>query len=129
MNCLLKFVVGFQCESLRWLEPYEGKLSRTILRGGDQNVNYYIPYPLTLHKDSVIIGIIVNDELYFKVDNQSAEIYKSRESKPFCYKARDKIISMSYWLVPLEIMEDELLLGSWLDGSYLVSLRTKNLKK
>ena len=82
-----------------------------------------------VYKDSVIIGIIVNDELYFKVDNQSAEIYKSRGSKPFCYKARDKIISMSYWLVPLEIMEDELLLGSWLDGAYLVSLRTMNLKK
>ena len=31
---LLKFDAGSQGKSLRWLEPYDGKLSRTVPRGG-----------------------------------------------------------------------------------------------
>ncbi|CAF3786768.1 unnamed protein product [Rotaria magnacalcarata] len=52
-----------------------------------------------VYKDSVIIGIIVDDELYFKVDKQSAEIYELKGSKPFCYKARDKIITFNLLLL------------------------------
>ncbi|MDX5461993.1 MAG: hypothetical protein O7157_00195 [Wolbachia endosymbiont of Tetragnatha montana] len=29
-----KIVAGSHEKDLRWLEPYEGKLSRTVLRGG-----------------------------------------------------------------------------------------------
>ena len=31
----LNFVAGFSDKGLSWLEPYEGKLSRTVPRGGD----------------------------------------------------------------------------------------------
>ena len=34
-NCSTKFDAGFREKNLRWLEPYEGKLSRTVLRGGN----------------------------------------------------------------------------------------------
>ena len=82
-----------------------------------------------IYKDAIIVAIIVDDELYFKVDGQSVEAYRSKGSRPFCYKVRDKIISMSYWYVPLEIMEDEELLSNWLDRAYLVALNAKSKKK
>jgi len=31
----LQFVAGSQWESLRWLEPYDAKVSRTVPRGAD----------------------------------------------------------------------------------------------
>jgi hypothetical protein len=34
-NYSAKFDAGFREKNLRWLEPYEGKLSRTVLRGGN----------------------------------------------------------------------------------------------
>lgn len=32
---LVDIVAGSSEKSLSWLEPYEGKLSRTVLRGGN----------------------------------------------------------------------------------------------
>ncbi len=81
-----------------------------------------------LYKDGIIVAIIADDELYFKVDKESIEVYKSRDSRPFCYKVRDKIINMSYWYVPLEVMENEKLLGNCLDMAYLATINAKNNK-
>lgn len=81
-----------------------------------------------VYKDSLIVGIIVDDELYFKVDTQSSELYKSMGSRPFCYRARDKVVNMSYWLVLPEIIENEMLLESYLHKAYMVSLKSKSLK-
>ena len=55
--------------------------------------------------------------------------YRSKGSKPFTYEARNKLITMSYWQVPLDIMEDKDLLGNWLDVAYQISFNTKNKKK
>jgi len=43
----------------------------------------------------IIVGIIAQDELYFKVDKESAKYYENAGSKPFTYDAKGKRISMS----------------------------------
>ncbi|MCC8461395.1 MAG: TfoX/Sxy family protein [Candidatus Megaira endosymbiont of Carteria cerasiformis] len=83
----------------------------------------------SVYRDGVIVAIIVGEELYFKVNEQSVCDYRNRGSKPFTYKARDKVINISYWQVPLDIMEDKELFGNWLDVAYQISLNTKNKKK
>lgn len=83
----------------------------------------------SVYRDGVIVGIIVEDELYFKVNDQSVYDYRSKGSKPFTYEARNKLITLSYWQVPLDIIEDKDLLGNWLDVAYRISLNTKNKKK
>ena len=35
MLCFYNFGAGLTVKGLRWLEPYDGKLSRTVLRGGN----------------------------------------------------------------------------------------------
>ncbi len=78
-----------------------------------------------IYKDNIIIGIIVEDELYFKVDRTNQTQYEKLGVEPFIYESRGRKIKMSYWKVPLEILEDEERLHSWLDQSYSISLQAK----
>lgn len=61
-----------------------------------------------LYKNGIIFGIIVAGELYFKVDDSNRVEFEQMESRPFVYsKSNGKPITMSYWLVPEEIMQDK----------------------
>lgn len=60
-----------------------------------------------IYKQGKIFSIIVGDQLYIKHTDQNASIFEEFESGPFTYKRKDgKEISMSYWLIPEEIMND-----------------------
>ncbi|MDA9163834.1 TfoX/Sxy family protein [Rickettsiaceae bacterium] len=81
-----------------------------------------------IYKDGAIVAIIVADELYFKVDKTNQAQYKAHDSETFTYISKSKQAKMSYWKVPLEIMENEDELATWLEQSYEISLRTKRKK-
>jgi DNA transformation protein len=98
------------------LTPYGAITSRAMFGG------------YGIYKNQVIIGIIVDDELYFKVDQTNQTQYEEMGSVPFTYNRGDKLATMSYWKVPIEIMEDEEILGHWLDDSYRISLKSKKGK-
>ncbi len=83
-----------------------------------------------LYKDGVVFGIIADDELYFKVDEKNLPQYKERGSQPFKYEGKNrKVIAMSYWEVPAEILEDRERLGEWVDASVAASRRKAKTKK
>ena len=83
-----------------------------------------------LYKDGVVFGIIADDALYFKVDEKNLPQYKERDSRPFTYEGKNrKMIAMSYWEVPAEILEDREGLAEWLDASVAVSQRRVKTKK
>ena len=83
-----------------------------------------------VYRDGVIFAIIVEDELYFKVDEKNLPEYKERGSEAFTYRAKNnKKVSMSYWKLPAEILEDRELLAEWVDASVAVSRRkTKKIQ-
>lgn len=78
-----------------------------------------------IYKNGVIFALIAYDELYFKVDESNKSQYKKFNSEPFTYEANGKKSTMSYWKVPIEILEDEEQIGVWLDQSYRISLKKK----
>lgn len=60
-----------------------------------------------VYKNGKIFAIIVGEALYFKYTDSNKDIFASVESGPFTYKKKDgKTVSMAYWLVPEELMED-----------------------
>lgn len=64
-----------------------------------------------IYKDGVMFGIVVDGELYFKVDDTNKPEYEMAGSIPFTYETKGgKKISMSYWRVPPSALEhaDEL---------------------
>ncbi len=61
-----------------------------------------------IYRDGIIFGIIIEEELYFKVDNENRHVFEEMGSHPFVYSKKDgKQIAMSYWLVGEETMEDK----------------------
>lgn len=78
-----------------------------------------------IYKNKVIFAIIAGDELYFKVDYSNQQQYIDHHSEPFSYEKNGKSYNMSYWKLPVEILEDEELLPSWIDQSYQISLKKK----
>ncbi|MCH9031358.1 MAG: TfoX/Sxy family protein [candidate division Zixibacteria bacterium] len=60
------------------------------------------------YRNGIISGIIIDGELYFKVDDRNRAKYERLESRQFVYrKSAGKPVTMPYWLVPAEVMEDK----------------------
>jgi DNA transformation protein len=81
-----------------------------------------------IYKNGIITGIIVDNELYFKTDEITALDYKSKNSFPFTYDSKGKIVQLSYWNVPDDVIEDKNLLEEWFNKAWQVSLNSKNRK-
>lgn len=64
-------------------------------------------------------GMIVDDVLYFKVDDSNKADYEKYSMKPFTYhhSKSGKDIAMSYYEVPPQVVEDEKLIGEYLQTS------------
>ena len=70
-----------------------------------------------LYINGKIFALIAQQELYFKAHNKATEFFIKFNSEPFSYKKRGKIIKMSYWKVPAEILENPELLQQCLSIS------------
>lgn len=78
-----------------------------------------------IYKEGTFFAIISDGELYFKVDDVNRADYENADSPPFVYNGKNKPITLSYWLLPEEIMEDEEKLREWVDASVEASKRSK----
>ena len=79
-----------------------------------------------MYENGIIFAIIVGGELYFKVDDSNRKVFEQLESRPFVYSKNDgKPITMSYWLVPEEVMEDRERLYDLVGKSVAVSRKEK----
>jgi DNA transformation protein len=78
-----------------------------------------------IYKNGVIVGMVIDEMLYFKVDETNKAQYEKLGSKPFMYTARGKTIPMSYWTVPDSIIENRTEIKKWLETSYQISLKKK----
>ena len=76
-----------------------------------------------VYREGTIVGIVVDDELFLKVDDRNRALYETMGSTPFTYmKKGDKATSLSYWKVPSEVMENREELCSLVDISYAINL-------
>ncbi|MCK9360948.1 TfoX/Sxy family protein [Patescibacteria group bacterium] len=54
-----------------------------------------------------MFGLEANGEIFFKVNGENQSDYEKAGSHPFQYSSKDKkAVTMSYWTVPDEIMEN-----------------------
>jgi DNA transformation protein and related proteins len=67
------------------------------------------------------IGLVFDDELYFKVNDRNLADYQSLGSQPFSYEKKGKTISISNWRVPAEVLEDVNAFICWAHKAYLVA--------
>src|SRR5688572_23042962 len=65
-----------------------------------------------LYSGDCFFGIVAADELFFKVDHSNRAAYEAAGSEPFRPVAA-RPVSMSYWRVPIEVLEDPSELTEW----------------
>lgn len=67
-----------------------------------------------------IFAIIADGKLYFKVGDDIKKDFEDRGSHPFRYQSNGKMIEMSYWEIPEEILDNKDILLEWIERSSLV---------
>jgi DNA transformation protein len=77
-----------------------------------------------LYADGIFFALIANDTLYHKVDDTNRQDYESAGMDAF-RPYPDKIRTMQYYEVPVEVLEDQELLNTWAKRSIAVALHAK----
>ncbi len=81
-----------------------------------------------LYLDGIIFGIITGESrLYFKVDDTNKPEFLERDSEPFTFTSHHgtKQVSLSYYNLPEEIMEDKGEVETWVRKSAAISQNGK----
>lgn len=61
-----------------------------------------------------MFGLEAEGKIYFKVDDETRPDYEAMESQPFQYSSKDRTsVTMSYWMVPEEVLEDREKAVAW----------------
>ncbi|MGH8109530.1 MAG: TfoX/Sxy family protein [Arenimonas sp.] len=93
------------------LEPL-GKISTKIMFGGHG-----------VYCNGVIMGLVINQALYLKVDGQTRDFFSKAGCEPFVYEMKAKTVAMSYWSVPDDAMESAEDMLPWAKYAYAAALR------
>ena len=66
-----------------------------------------------LYQADRFFAILDEGRLYFKVNEQSRAAYVERGMKPFTYQMKGRVLTMSYYEVPPDVLEDAGKLVAW----------------
>ena len=79
-----------------------------------------------IYKDGVCFGLIDFGKLYFKVDETNKADYEQHNSAPFQFPMKNgKMTTLSYWEVPVDILEDRSSMPEWIKKAVAVAKATK----
>jgi DNA transformation protein and related proteins len=71
-----------------------------------------------LYLDGTIVGIVIDELLYLKVDDANREDYLAAGATPFTYQGRDRLVTTSYWEAPADIFDDDDTLRRWIAAAH-----------
>lgn len=79
-----------------------------------------------IYKNGLFFALIADGQLYFKVDESNKGDFEEKDSKQFVYQMPNgKETRMSYWELPVDVLEDQMELRSWVDKSIEVAKKGK----
>lgn len=76
-----------------------------------------------LFRDGLMFGKIGGDVFRLKVDEHNQKEYEDKGMKPFYSEKKKK--GMPYWEVPVDVLEDKILLAKWAQKSFAAAMRAK----
>lgn len=76
------------------------------------------------YKD-VMFGLISDETLFFKVDDEIRLGFEEEGSRPFVFGSKNKPSQMSYWTLPERLYDDADELMLWARRSIEVALKAK----
>ena len=82
-----------------------------------------------IYHQGLMRALVADDTLYLKADPENVGYFQELELGPFEYHKQGKVMKMSYYLAPDEIMDDRELAASWAQRSFAAALRGKRCKR
>lgn len=98
---------------LELLAPMNGVSSRKMFGGHG------------VFKDGLMFGLIADDVLYLKVDEQNSPQFEAEGLPHFTYVKNGKPMNMSYRQAPEAAMEEAELLCEWAESAWQAAVRAK----
>ncbi len=83
-----------------------------------------------LFRDDLMFGLIADDTLYFKVDDENRPDFEAQGMRPFTYqvKSRNSRSVMAYFQVPPDLLEEPGELVAWAEKAYAAAVRAAKKK-
>lgn len=82
-----------------------------------------------LYCDGRMFALIADDVLYLKADAKNQSVFSAEGAAPFVYQGKSKPVTMSYFSVPEERLEDPDLLQEWARLAIDAAMRAPAKKK
>lgn len=82
-----------------------------------------------IYHTGLMFGLVADDELYLKADEQTANYFEALGLHQFEYTKNEKTMKMSYYLAPGEIFDDPQTANTWAQRAHGAALRAKRPKK
>jgi DNA transformation protein and related proteins len=76
-----------------------------------------------IYRDKALIGIVLDETLYLKVDLQTRRAFEAAGCVPCVYTRQRTPITMSYWTVPEAAMDSAQAMLPWAQLAHAASLR------
>ena len=73
--------------------------------------------------DAVLIGIVIDEALYLKVDAQTRAAFEAAGCAPYVYTGQKAPITMSYWSVPEAALDSPQAMRPWARRAWEAALR------
>jgi DNA transformation protein len=78
-----------------------------------------------IYRDGSMFALVAYGRIWLKADAQTEDLFRRAGSSPFVYDGRGRPITMSYWSLPDEALDDGEVLAKWALVAHEASLRTK----
>lgn len=78
-----------------------------------------------LYHQGLMFALVANDTLYLKADADNVCHFEVLQLLPFQFNKNGKLVKMSYYQAPDEIMDDAELAAKWAQRSFDAALRAK----
>jgi DNA transformation protein len=83
-----------------------------------------------VYRDGVFFALATSDGgLYLKCDAEIEQSFRAAGSSPFIYGRDTRKVTMSYWSLPEEALDDPDALKVWAELAYQAALRKPDKKK
>ena len=82
-----------------------------------------------IYRDGLMFGLVADDELYLKADDQSRQRFTDLGLEAFEYMKKGQPMKLSYFQAPEEIYEDRDAAREWATPAFDAALRNRPRKK
>ncbi|UNK49264.1 TfoX/Sxy family protein [Lysobacter sp. S4-A87] len=82
-----------------------------------------------VYLEGALIGVVLEEALYLKVDNETRLHFEAAGSEPYVYRGQQLPIRMSYWSLPASAMDSPQAMKPWAELAYAAALRKTPSKR